>query len=46
MLAGRVDGLRALLAHLHALHAPTAGPLTPYASFLRLQVRCKCVLAH
>lgn len=38
-VASRLGDLRVLLAHLRAAEPQTAGPLAPYAAYLRLLVR-------
>jgi hypothetical protein len=40
LVASRLGDLRGLLAHLRARDPQTAGPLAPYAAYLRLLVRC------
>lgn len=39
VVARRLGDLQALLAHLRAAEPQTAGPLAPYAAYLRLMVR-------
>ena len=46
VVAARLADLRALLEHLQALHAPTAGLLAPYAVYVRLQVVATCDGLH